>query len=396
LPVFSYRAVNEGNVLEGAIEAPDERAAIEKLKDAGMIPIQVAAPKENADWTISLKSKQGDLVTFTTELSALLNAGLPLDRSLNILAGISEKKEMKRIISDILKSIREGGSFSGALQLHPKIFPPFYINMIRAGEAGGVLEVILDKLNEYLESTRELKENIVSAMIYPIILIVTGGLSIILLLTFVLPRFSQIFSELGESLPLSTQILITTSAILKSYWWVGLLTVTACWLTFRNYIKSEKGRYRWDDLKLRWLGDLISKLETARFCRTLGTLLQSGVPLIQSLNNAKDVIGNSVIASTIDDVSKGAKEGQGISAPLAAANVFPPLAVSMIRVGEETGQLDVMLIKVAATFERILKQTVKKFVSLMEPVLILIMGLVIGSIVVSMLMAIFSITDIPF
>jgi general secretion pathway protein F len=395
--IFSYRATTmEGAIVEGAIEAADEKSAIERLKNSGIIPLKVAAPEEGIKKRITLRSSKTDLLTFTTELSSLLSAGLPLDRSLNILSEISESKEMKNIIQSILKSIREGSSFSDALQRHPKVFPRLYINMIRAGEAGGVLDVVLDKLNEFLESSKELKEHVLSVMIYPIILIVTGGISIIILLTYVLPKFSVIFAELGSSLPLPTQVLLRFSNALKSYWWIVLSVMIAGWIIFKNYIKSDTGRYNWDAFKLKLMGEVIRKLETARFCRTLGTLLRSGVPLLQALNNARDVINNQVIASAIDAVSAGAKEGKGIAVPLSSANVFPPLALSMIKVGEETGQLDNMLMKVASTYEKSLNVAIKRFVSLLEPAMILSMGLIIGFIVISMLMAIFSITELPF
>jgi general secretion pathway protein F len=386
----------DGTIVEGAVEAPDEKSAIEKIKDKGVIPLKVTMPRERIKWRIRLKSSTGDLLAFSSELSVLLGAGLPLDRSLNILSEISENRQMKGVIRSVLESIRGGGSFSEAIQQHPEVFPRFYVNMIRAGEAGGVLDIVLEKLNEFLEATKELKDHVVSAMIYPAILIVTGGLSVIILLTFVLPKFSVIFAELGSSLPLPTQILLSFSNVLQMTWWIILLILIALGMYFRSQLRTDRGRYRWDVFKLRMMGDVIRKMETARFCRTLGTLLKSGVPLLQSLNNAKDVIGNQAIALPLETVLKGAKEGKGISAPLAAANVFPPLALSMIRVGEETGQLDAMLLRVATAYEKSLKEAVKRFVSFLEPVVILVMGLVIGFIIVSMLMAIFSITDLPF
>ncbi len=397
MPVFSYRATTiQGSILEGVIEAADERTAIEKLKSTGYIPLRVTAPKEGVRKKISFKSPRSDLLTFTTELSALLGAGLPLDRSLNILSTISESKEMKNIVQSVLKSIREGSSFSDALQKHPRIFPKLYVNMVRAGEAGGVLEVVLEKLNEFLESTKELKDHIYSVMIYPTILMVTGGISIIILLTYVLPKFSVMFDELGGSLPLPTQILLTISYTIKAYWWILFAIMLTSWILFKKYIKTDAGRYKWDSFKLKILGDVIRKLETARFCRTLGTLLKSGVPLLQALNNTRDVLNNQVIASAIDRVSIGAKEGKGIAIPLSDTNVFPPLALSMIKVGEETGQLDTMLLKVATTYEKSLNVAIKRFVNLLEPIMILSMGLIIGFIVISMLIAIFSITELPF
>lgn len=397
MATFSYRATTlDGAIVEGIIDAADERAVIERLRSTGVIPLKVAAPKEGLKKKFSLRSSKGDLLTFTTELSALLGAGLPIDRSLNILSEISENKEMNKIIQSILRSIREGSSFSDALARHPKLFPKIYVNMIRAGEAGGVLDVVLDKLNEFLESSKELKDTIMSAMIYPTILTLAGGISIIFLLTFVLPKFSVIFTELGTSLPLSTQIVLAASGFIKSFWWALIAAATAGWLIFRKSIKSPAGRYRWDHFKLKLLGDVVRKVETARFTRTLGTLLKSGVPLLQALNNSKDIINNQVIASAIDKVSRGAKEGKGIANPLAEARVLPPLALSMIKVGEETGQLDVMLLKVASTYEKGLRIAIRRFVSFLEPAMILGMGLVIGFIVVSMLMAIFSITELPF
>lgn len=398
MPIFAYRSTTlDGTLSEGVIEAADRNAAIERLKDSGVIPLEVKAPEERGfgGRIIGFRAGKGDLVAFTSELSTLLAAGLPLDRGLSVLAEITEHRGMKEIVQSLLKSIQGGVSFSDALQKHPATFPRFYVNMVRAGESGGVLDAILERLNEFLESSKELKDHVISAMIYPTILVATGGVSIILLLTFVLPRFSTIFAELGSSLPLSTQILLSVSETLKSYGWIFLVLAAGGWVALRQYIASEQGRYRWDSLKIRLMGDVVRKLETARFCRTLGTLLAGGVPLLQALNNARDVIGNRVIARAIEAVSKGAKEGRGISDPLSRAGVFPPLALSMIRVGEETGTLDQMLLRVAVTYEKSMKQAVKRFMSLLEPVMILVMGLIIGFIVVSMLLAIFSISDIP-
>ncbi len=387
----------DGTIMEGVIEAADESAAFELVRSRGLIPLKLVAPKESSGKKIfSFKSTNSDLLMFTTELSALLSAGLPIDRSLNILSDISESAEMRKVIQNILKAIREGGSFSDALQRHPDIFPRIYVNMVRAGESGGVIDAVLEKLNEFLETSKELKDSVFSAMIYPLILSFTGGVSVIILLTYVLPKFSGIFSELGSTLPASTQLLLSFSSALQSYWWIFLTLIAVFWIIIKNYNKTPEGKLKLDSIKLKLLRDVITKLETARFCRTLGTLIKSGVPLLQALRNSKDVISNLAIATAIDNVSKGAKEGKGIAAPLTEANVFPQLALSMIKVGEETGQLDVMLMKVAVTYEKSLRVSVRRVVSLIEPAMILIMGLIIGFIVLSMLMAIFSITDMPF
>jgi len=398
MAIFSYKATSrDGAVTGGFIEALDEAAALDRLKSSGVIPLKILAQSEDKKkLSLFRRSAGADLTIFTTELSALLGAGLPLDKSLSILSEIAGGGEMKQVVQSIVKSIREGNSFSDALQHHPDVFPRLYVNMVRAGEAGGVVNVVLNKLNEFLESSKELKESIVSAMVYPLILMFTGGASVVVLLTYVLPKFTVIFKEMGTALPLPTQVLLIISDILKSYWWIIASAAAAAWIVFKSYIKSSKGRYKFDEVKLKLLRDIITKIETARFCRTLGTLLQSGVPLLQAMSNAKDIISNQVIAYSIDAVSKGAREGKGIAEPLAAAQVFPQLALSMVRVGEETGQLDTMLLKVAATYEKSLKASLKRLISFMEPAMILGMGLVIGFIVISMLMAIFSITDLPF
>ncbi len=401
MPVFTYRATTfEGAIVEGVIDAPDAQAATERLKNSGVIPLKVSSAEQakKKPFHISLRigGQKDQVLTFTTELSSLLGAGLPLDRSLNILGEISADREMKGVISEILSSIREGGSFSDALQKHPSMFSTIYVNMVRAGEAGGVIDAVLDQLNEFLESAKELKESVVSAMIYPSILVLTGGISIIVLMTYILPRFSVIFDELGGSLPVATKLLLALSSFLSSFWWIFLLAVAGLAIGLRAFINTEKGRYARDRLLLRLTGELIRNLETARFTRTLGTLIKSGVPMLQALVNAKDVISNRVIAQSIDAVMKGAREGRGIAAPLAQTKGFPQLALSMIKVGEETGQLDVMLLKVAQTYEKSLRTEIRRFMGILEPAMILIMGAVIGFIVISMLMAIFSITELPF
>ncbi len=233
MAAFSYRATTmEGAIVEGVIDAVNEKTAVDRLRNAGVIPLRVSAPKEGFKEKFALKSSKGDLLIFTTELAALLSAGLPLDRSLNIISEISESKAMKGIVMSILKSIREGSSFSDAVMRHPRTFPKIYVNMIRAGEAGGVLDAVLDKLNEFLETSKELKDQIYSAMIYPTILLVTGGLSIIVLLTYVLPKFTVIFAEVGKSLPLPTQIVLTVSNALKSYWWIISSVIVSGWIIF--------------------------------------------------------------------------------------------------------------------------------------------------------------------
>ncbi len=397
MAIFSYTATTlDGTVIEGIVEAPDEKIAVAQIQNTGVIPLRVTAPKESLKKKFVLKSAKGDLLTFTTELSALTGAGLPLDRSLNILSTISEGKEMKSVITSVLKLIRGGSAFSDALAKYPRVFPKLYVSMIRAGETGGVLDVVLDKLNEFLETAKELRSSVISAMIYPSILATVGTISLVFLLTFVIPQFSAIFKDIGGALPLSTKIILAFSSGLRSYWWIILLVIVAMFFAVRAYWKTEHGAYKWDEIKLKLIGDLVRKLETARFCRTLGTLLKSGVPFLQALNNSKDVIGNRIIAGSIDSVAKNVREGKGVAGPLIEANVFPLLALSMIKVGEETGQLETMLLKVASTYEKYLKEVVKRFMSLFGSVVILAMALVIGLVIASMFLAIYGILDLPF
>lgn len=383
-------------MIEGVVEAPDEKIAISQIQNTGVIPLRITAPKEGMKKKFAFRSAKGDLLTFTTELSALTGAGLPLDRSLNILSSISEGKEMKEVILSVLKLIREGSAFSDALAKYPRIFPKLYVSMVRAGETGGVLDIVLEKLNEFLETAKELRSSIVSAMIYPSILAIVGVVSLVFLLTFVIPQFSIIFKDMGGSLPLSTKIILSFSTTLRSYWWIVLSVLVILFFGIRSYVKTEKGAYKLDELKLKYMGELVRKLETARFCRTLGTLIKSGVPFLQALHNSKDVIGNRIIANSIDTVTKNVREGKGVAVPLIEANALPLLALSMIKVGEETGQLDTMLLKVASTYEKSLKEVVKRFTSLFGPIVILSMALIIAVVIASMLLAMYSILDLPF
>ena len=398
MALYSYKATTiTGSLVEGAIEAVDEKSVIDKLRNSGLIPIKVIPPQvDSARRKLFQKSLHGNVLTFTSELAALLNAGVTLERGLKTLSDVSETEAMKEIILSMLNSIREGSTFHEALAKHPKAFSKVYVNMVRAGESGGVLDVIMNELAGFLESSKELQDHVVSAMIYPTILVFTSGGSIVILLTYVVPKFSQIFKDFGQSLPLPTKVLLAISGAMTDYWWMIALAIAAGIVFLRVSIRTKEGKYNWDAFKLKVMGDIIRKLETARFCRTLGILLRSGVPILPALNNVKDIVGNQVISNSIDDVSKGAKEGEGIAAPLAATGVFSPLVVSMIMVGEETGQLDKMLLKIASIYETSLKVSVKQFMNILEPAIILLMGIVVGFIVLSMLIAIFSVTEMPF
>jgi general secretion pathway protein F len=404
---FQYRATDaEGKILEGMIEAAERNAAVARLQDRGLIPLRVAEPdaKRSGLASISLPSlsfKRGvrarDLLIFTHEMSTLLGAGMPLDRSLSILTDLSERPEMKRIVADVLQSVQRGKSLAEALGQHPKVFPPIYINMVKAGEIGGVLDHVLARLTEYLERANELRDEVRSAMVYPVILMLTAFISVTILLTYVLPKFGAIFAQAGHSLPFTARMLLGVSDAMRSYWWIGLLVIAGLSVATMHFLRTPSGRLRWDGIKLRLilLGDLTRKIAVARFSRTLGTLLRSGVPMLQALEIVRDVVGNLVLSGAIDQVKVGVRGGSGVAAPLNQTGVFPPLALQMISVGEETGKLDEMLIQVAEYFDKEVRQQVKRLTSLLEPALLLVGGVVVAFVVLSMFSAIFSINNMP-
>jgi general secretion pathway protein F len=292
--------------------------------------------------------------------------------------------------------VQGGKSLAEALAQH-KFFPPLYVNMIRAGELGGFLEVVLQRLAEYLDSSQSLRDEVRSALTYPILLTFSMGGSMIILLTYVLPKFATLFTDMGRALPLPARIVLGASDLLRGYWWLGLLVIAGVVGGVRYSIRSPRGRYNWDQWKLRipGLGLLLKKTEVAGLARTLGTLLKSGVPLLQALGVLKQIAGNQVIVRALGEVETGVKGGEGVSGPLGRSGVFPPLAVQMMAVGEETGRLDELLLRVADHYDREVRVQVDQFTRLLEPVLILVMGLGTGFIVISMLSAIFSVNDLP-
>jgi general secretion pathway protein F len=341
---------------------------------------------------------QQQLLQFTRELATLLTAGLPLDRSLSILGGLFEGSELSKILRSLVEAVRAGKSLAVSMAEHPDVFPKIYTNMIRAGEAGGILESVLRYLTEYLESTLSLKEDVKSALIYPTILATAAGVSLVVMFLFVIPRFSTIFKDIGKSLPWITQVVIGFSQLLTQYGWLVLLIVAGAVVGLLSYIRTPEGRNEWDRLCLRaWLfGDLVRKFETARFARTLSALIKGGVPLLEALGTVQGVVGNRLLSRALSQVQVRVREGKGMARPLSESGLFPALALNMIAVGEETGKLDGMLAEVANYYDQEVKRATKRLTSLLEPALILGMGLIIGVVVVSMLLAIFSINDLPF
>ncbi len=405
MPLFKYKAVTaEGRVTEGTLEAADQKTALAKLQEQGQLPIKVVSSEDKgffgSELTLPWKRKRvrrADLLVFTQELATLTGAGLPLDRSLTILSGLTENEYLREIVKELLREIKGGKSLSDAMETYPHVFPKLYVSMVKAGEAGGALDVILLRLIEYLEEAEELRNYFTSSMIYPVILGCVSSAAIILMVTFVIPKFADIFENAGAPVPLPMRIMLAMSGAIVGYWWAILLFIIGSVLLVKKHLNTEKGRNQLDSalLNMPLIGSLMTQIEVSRFSRTLGTLLKSAVPMIQSISIVREVVGNTVIAGALEAVISGVKKGDGLAKPLQETKVFPAFSIHLLEVGEETGRLDEMLIRVAEAYDRDVRNTVKRLVALFEPLIILFMGLVIGLMVVSMLYSIFSINNVP-
>lgn len=405
---FVYKATDQkGHFIEGDIEAPNYHVAVQQIQKLNYFPIQVKEGKSGGSWVPGIKFSGSDffkqisqkqLLTLTQQLSTLIGAGITLDSSLSSLVKLAETDKLKQVLADIQKRVHGGSSFAEALSEHPKTFSKLYVNMIHAGEEGGVLTASLDRLAKFMEKSEDLKNNIRSALVYPSILALVGGSAVIVLITVVIPRFSTLFADMDTALPLPTKLMLSMSAVVSNYWWLLIILFIMAVAGFIYYIKTESGKYRWDSLvlKLPLFGALVQKIEVSRFSLTLSTLLKSGVPVLHALGIVKSILSNSVIVSTMNPLQAGLKSGKGLSGPLEQSGIFPAMAVHMITVGETSGTLDDMLTKVSETYDKEVELSIKQIISLIEPMMILLMALIIGFIVISMLMAIFSINDISF
>ncbi|MGV8803672.1 MAG: type II secretion system F family protein [Polaromonas sp.] len=385
------------------MEGSAQTVVVERLQTLGLIPIRVEETSAKAGTAHSGRSffrknriSQEDVAVFTQEIATLLKAGLPLDRCLEILVGLSASEPVRQMMSQIREEVRGGAALSKAMEAQQGVFSRFYLNMIRAGEAGGALDVVLQRLTEFMERSRELKETVKSALMYPAILIGVAVLSVVILLMWVVPQFSQMFEESGKALPLPTQIVIGAGDAVRAYWWAMVLGGIGVYSWFARQMREPASRYKWDKrlLELPLVGDLVGKLEVARFSRTLGTLIGNGVSLLTALSIVKDTLSNTVMSEGLGIVAMQLKEGQGLGKPLMDTGLFPKLAVHLVMVGEETGKLQDMLIRIADIYDREVHSAVKRMLALMEPVLILGLGLVIGGIIMSILVAILSVNDL--
>ena len=402
MPLFEYKAVSpSGETVRGTMEAGSEASVIAKLQESGNIPLSI---NEAGKGGVSLDAlslrrrgmKLREVGQFTQQLATLLSAGLPLDRSLQVLLELAENDRIKQTLTAVRDHVRGGGSLSDGLEAQHGSFSRLYLNMVRAGEVGGSLDKTLERLADYLERTKDLKDSVVSAMVYPIMLMLLAGGSLVLLLVYVIPQFTPIFEELGGDLPLVTRIVLAVGGVLQNFWW-GLIGLTMLGVyLFRRMLANPEQRLRWDTrvLGTRWVGDLVGKMEIARLSRTLGTLLTNGVPLLSGLSIARNVMNNSLLRQSVEETTQEVKTGGGLAHNLAETGHFPRLALQMVSVGEETGQLDEMLLKVADTYDKEVRNTIDRLLSILTPAITLLMAVMIGTIVMSVLMAIMGINEL--
>ena len=401
---FAYRALDaRGQVISGVMDAADERAVVARLQHDACMPIEVRPHSGRRSWGLGLvgggRHVRGEhVVAFTQQFASLLEAGLPLDRALRVLQDVAPTPRLAAIASDLLKAVQSGSALSEALARHePRPFSRLYVSLVRAGERAGALESTLTRLARLLEEAKEFRDAVSSAMIYPALLSVSGLATVLFLMGFVLPRFGTIFKDMGHAIPLPAQILLSASAWIQEYWWALALGALAAVLIGRLAVSSPAGRAWLDRLALRVpvLGPVVLTADVARFARVLGTLLRSGVPIVPALAAVGETLSNSVLVDAMRSLADDVKRGAGLAGPIAQLNLFPPLAVQAVRIGEETGRLDELLLKIAETYEAEVRRRVKRVIALLEPAIILVMGLVVGAIVVAMLLAIFSLTEIP-
>ncbi len=405
MPLFNYRAINNsGETEDGMRDANDEFAVVAALQSEGYIPISVSPASTKSFFGLGSSNKknklsQKEIGLFTSELATLLDSGLPLDRSLTVLIDLTNDSErLSKLIGKILEKVKAGSSLADALEKQSGIFSRFYLNMLRAGEAGGNLGEVLNRLAEYLERSKELKDTVSTALIYPAILLVMSLASLFVMLTFVVPQFTEMFQSAGKALPVSTQIVVGLAEWLQNYWWLLILGVLFI-SSFISYQLADPVRKKVLDgfiLKLPLVGTITLNKETANMSRTLGTLLGNGVSILSAMAIVRETMDNLVLADAIQDTEMQLKEGRHMSDALQDKAIFPKMATQMIKMGEETGRLEEMLLRVANIYDKQLRTSITRLLALLEPALIITLGLMIAGIIVSILMAILSVNDLAF
>ena len=405
MPSFTYKAVSaSGEIVEGVIDAQDRDAVVERLRRQGHVPIRADERKGfslralNVD--ITPRSKRiaaKDVALLTRELTMLLQAGLPLDRALTILGDLTPAGPTRAMVEQVLEKVRGGATFADALETYDDAFPNFYSGLVRAGEAGGTLDSVLERLSETLERSQKLKETVRSALIYPIIVVVVAVFALGILMTLVIPEFRPLFEDAGTELPLLTRIVIGVSDFVGAYWWALLAAVLAFVLLLRAHNRTEAGRMRWDRwvLGLPLFGGLVRKIEVARFSRTLGTLLSNGVTVLNAMAMTTETLENRALALAVGEVRGRLAKGEGLAQPLTESGQFPHLALQLIHVGDESGQLEQMLIRVADIYDVEVERTIQRLLALLVPVITIVLGILIALIIGSIVSAMLSAYDLP-
>ena len=407
MPKFSYQALNkEGKKVFGIVQADSQALAINDVRNLGLYPTKVhqatkrdekraRGDKRGLDELYFGGVKQKEIVMMTRQLSTLIDAGLPLLRSINVLIVQLKPCKLRDVLRDVSSDIQGGSTFSEALAKHPKQFDRLYVNMVRAGEVGGMLEVVLQRLAMFMERREALKRRVKGALIYPIAVMVIASAIVGFLLVKVVPVFETVFDEFESELPAPTKFLMACGDYMVYNWWLLLIYINGTIISIKLMTKSRFIKQIFDRiiLKVPLIGDLVTKVGVARFARTFGTLINSGVPILQALKITKETIGNVVIQNAVDKVHDSIREGDTIAAPLDETKVFPPMVVNMIDVGEETGALDSMLMKVADIYDAEVEMAVEAMLTLLEPMIIILLGGVIGFIVISLYLPIFSLAD---
>ncbi|MGD0021073.1 MAG: type II secretion system inner membrane protein GspF [Smithellaceae bacterium] len=406
MSVYEYTALDEkGRERKGFVDAMGVAAARQKLREEGVYPTEINQAADKKDTVLSgvlginLWQRVSTKVVsvFTRQLSTLLGSGIPLVPSLSVLIAQTKNPLLKQTLAQIREQVNEGKSLTQGMLNFPHIFPSFYVSMVRAGESSGTINLVLERLADFSENQQALMSKIRSALAYPIIMLFIGSGVIFLLMTFVVPKITGIFTDMHQTLPLITIVLIAISNFLKSFWWLILILLAAAIAAFKYMTTgTEAGKRLWDTAKLKipvW-GQVNRKIAIARFCRTLATLLQSGVPLLSSMEIVCNVVNNILIGEAISKASKDVEEGKGLSGPLTQSGIFPPLVTEMVAVGEQTGTLEKMLNRVATAYETEAQADIMVLTSLLEPLMILVMGLVVGFIVISILLPIFEMNQL--
>lgn len=401
---YHYRAVSHAGAMDiGMLEASSAEDALQQLRTRGLIPVSVTvrdigSKKRRSNGAERRRGPPShhEILSITSELAVMLRAGLPLDRALKVLVGMGPRQELKTMLDDLLTAVKGGKSLSQALRAYPSVFGHFYVNMVRSGEASGALAMVFERLAEHLERIKNLRDSVVAALIYPAILMVVACLSVSLMLGFVVPKFEQLFSDMGSALPLPTQIVVRAGNFMADYGWlIGLVIVIGGFL-FRRWTKTSAGQ-EWLGkylLRVPMLGEVVMKYELTRFSRTMGTLLANGVSILDALGIASETVGNQPLRASLGGLAAAIKQGGRLSVSLEKTGLFSQLAVNMVQIGEETGRLDTMLLELARVSDGEVQAGVRRVLTLLEPLLILVLGVVIAAIIISILMGILAVNDL--